>query len=108
MNEPVGWRVVNAWIIKADNKRQNSLELISNTTRYTISLFDFIANGGDDYFIFATNATDVVNTGSTIFQVRAFKARAIRCAARVTYAISLRLFCARSTMDLLRRLWTVG
>ncbi len=64
-NQDVGWRVVDAWSIDSEGRA----ELINNNTRYSLSMLDFMAKGGDDYTIFSTNATNVVNFGYTLNQV---------------------------------------
>lgn len=64
-NQDVGWRVVDAWSIDSEGRA----ELINNNTRYSLSVLDFVAKGGDGYTIFSTNATNVVNFGYTLNQV---------------------------------------
>lgn len=64
-NQDVGWRVVDAWSIDSEGRA----ELINNNTRYSLSVLDFMAKGGDGYTIFSTNATNVVDFGYTLNQV---------------------------------------
>jgi hypothetical protein len=64
-NQDVGWRVVNAWSIDSEGRA----ELINNNTRYSLSMLDFMAKGGDGYTIFSTNGSNVVNFGYTLNQV---------------------------------------